>query len=175
MRISNPGDIVPNIYGCTVTISGDVINSHNDVITNGSSYHTVEKSTDDDDDIIFVSGYVIFLLTAPPPSKAIFRNIFKNTTDLDNLCLGLSIPDDKRDVDSAVEYHARSTDPVKMRMMIFCLDYIGDTALAESVMDYAEPPAGMTVPVQWRALHSQSTALPLVTFTPSTLCVLPMR
>ena len=32
---------------------------------------------------------------------------------------------------------------MKMRRMIFFLDNIGDTALAESVMDYAEPPAGM--------------------------------
>ena len=71
-----------------------------------------------------------------------------NTTDLNELCHGLFIPDDKRDVDSAVEYYARSTHPVKMRKMIFQLDLIGDTALAESVMDYAEPPAGMTVPVQ---------------------------
>ena len=37
---------------------------------------------------------------------------------------------------------------MKMREMIFYLDDMGDTALAESVMDYAEPPAGMTVPVQ---------------------------
>ena len=71
-----------------------------------------------------------------------------NTTDLNRLCSFLSIPDDKIDVDSAVEYYARSTHPVKMRWMIYWLDVIGDTALAESVMDYAEPPAGMTVPVQ---------------------------
>ena len=32
---------------------------------------------------------------------------------------------------------------MKMRRMIFFLDNIGDTALAESLMDYAEPPAGM--------------------------------
>ena len=52
------------------------------------------------------------------------------------------MPCDKRDVDSAVEYYARSTDPVKMRRMIFMLDFMGDTALADSLMDYAEPPAG---------------------------------
>ena len=86
---------------------------------------------------------VIFLLTAPPASKVILSNVFKNTADLNRLCIYLSIPDDKRDVDSAVEYFARSTDPVKMRRMIYYLDFIGDTALAESVMDYAEPPAGM--------------------------------
>ena len=74
--------------------------------------------------------------------------MFKNTTDLNKVCHVLSIPPDKWDVDSAVEYYARSTDPVKMRRMIHQLDYMGDTALAESVRDYAEPPAGMTVPVQ---------------------------
>ena len=125
-----------------VTIRGDVINSHNIVIINLSS------SFGNDDDVIFVGGDVIFLLTAPPPSEDILRNIFKNTTDLKWLCNYLSIPRDNWDVDSAVEYFARSTDPLKMRNMVFWLDDIGDTALAESVMDYAEPPAGMTVPVQ---------------------------
>ena len=125
--------------------------------------------------VIFIGGDVIFILTAPSPSEEIFRNIFKNTTHLNRLCNIFSIPDDKRDVNSAVEYYARSTDPMKMRKMIYELDRIGNTALAESVMDYAEPPAGMTVPVQYRALHSQSTALPLVTFRPSTLCVVLMR
>ena len=32
-----------------------------------------------------------------------------------------------------------------MRRMIWCLDYDGDTALADSVMDCAEPPPGMYV------------------------------
>ena len=32
---------------------------------------------------------------------------------------------------------------MKMRKMIFRLDMIGDTALADSLMEYAEPPAGM--------------------------------
>ena len=74
--------------------------------------------------------------------------MFENTTNLNLLCGGVLIPLHKRDVDSAVEYFVRSTDPVKMRKMVFLLDRISDTALAESVMDYAEPPAGMTVPVQ---------------------------
>ena len=98
--------------------------------------------------VVCFGSDVIFPLTAPPPSKSFLRNICKNTTDLDKLSDYLSIPDDKRDVDSAVEYYARSTDPVKMRRMIYYLDHIGDTALAESVMDYAEPPAGITAPVQ---------------------------
>ena len=98
--------------------------------------------------IIFVGDNVIFLLIAPPPSETVLRNTFENATDLNKLCSYLPVPHDKRDVDSAVEYYARSTDPVKMRRMIFMLDRIGDTTLAESMMDYAEPPAGMTVPVQ---------------------------
>ena len=89
---------------------------------------------------------VICLLTAPPASEAVLRNVFKNTTDLNKLCILLFIPDDKRDFDSAVEYYARSTDPLKLRKMIFILDGMGDTSLAESVVDYAELPAGMTVP-----------------------------
>ena len=32
---------------------------------------------------------------------------------------------------------------MKMRKMIWRLDCIGDTALADSVMEFAEPPAGM--------------------------------
>ena len=32
---------------------------------------------------------------------------------------------------------------MKMRNMIWGLDSIGDTALADSVMEFAEPPAGM--------------------------------
>ncbi|CAI8035611.1 hypothetical protein GBAR_LOCUS19953, partial [Geodia barretti] len=76
-----------------------------------------------------------------PPSKATIRKVFENTSDLSLLCICLSIPDDKRDVDSAVEYYVQSTDPMKMRNMIFSLDEIGETALADSLMEYAEPPA----------------------------------
>ena len=82
-------------------------------------------------------------LAALPPSKAALRKVFENTSNLSYLCDRLSIPDDKRDVDSAVEYYVQSTDPMKMREMIYRLDEIGDTALADSLMEYAEPPAGM--------------------------------
>ena len=83
------------------------------------------------------------LLTALPPSKATLKNVFQNTSKLWNLCNSLKIPRDKRDVDSAVEYYAQDTDQMKMRKMIFFLDKDGDTALADSVMQFAEPPAGM--------------------------------
>ena len=106
---------------------------------------------------IFVSDDVIVsLLTALPPSKATLRNVFENTRNLNVLCLNLNIPDDKRDVDSAVEYHAQDTDQMKMRKMIFSLDMIGDTALADSVMEFAEPPAGMAT--QYNREHNTSLA-----------------
>ena len=69
--------------------------------------------------------------------------MFENTSDLNDLCSSLLIPDDKADVDSAVEYYIQSTSQRKMRMMIWVLDYMGDTGLADSLMEYAEPPAGM--------------------------------
>ena len=82
-------------------------------------------------------------LAALPPSEATLRKVFENTSDLCGLCVRLSIPRDKRDVDSAVEYYVQSTDPMKIRKMIYWLDRIGDTSLADSVMEYAELPAGM--------------------------------
>ena len=108
---------------------------------------------------IFVSDDVIVsLLTALPPSKAALRNVFENTRDLDCLCQPwhLDIPDDKRDVDSAVEYYAQDTDQMKMRKAIFFLDQFGDTALADSVMEFAEPPAGMAT--QYNREHNTSLA-----------------
>ena len=85
------------------------------------------------------------LLTALPLSKERLKNVFENTRHLDRLCTFLDIPRDKRTVSDAVEYYYQSTHPNKTRKMIFWLDYIGDTALADSVMDCAEPPPGMYV------------------------------
>jgi hypothetical protein len=81
-------------------------------------------------------------LAALPPSKATLRKVFENTS---HLCTIFSIPGDKWDLDSAVEYYVQSTDPMKMIMMIFRLDAIGETDLADSLMEYAEPPAGMAL------------------------------
>ena len=106
---------------------------------------------------IFVSDDVIVsLLTALPPSKAALRNVFENTSDLNYLCHWLHIPDDKRDVDSAVEYYAQDTYQMKMRKMIWGLDDMGETALADSVMEFAEPPAGMAT--QYNREHNTSLA-----------------
>ena len=123
----------------------------------------------------------LFLFTALPPSKATLRNVFGNTSRLssgdflhDGLCNHLHIPDDKRDVDSATEYYSNSTDRMKMRKMIFSLDEMGDTALADSVMEFAEPPAGMAT--QYNREHNTASQLsycvPLVRLKPTTLCVL---
>ena len=117
------------------------------------------------------------LFTALPPSKATLRNVFQNTRNLsgdDGLCDCLLIPYDKRDVDSVTEYYSNSTDKMKMRKMIFNLDKMGDTALADSVMEYAEPPAGMAT--QYNREHNTASQLsycvPLVRLKPTTLCVL---
>ena len=86
------------------------------------------------------------LLTAHHLSKDRLRNVFMNTSHLSNLCIDLSIPDDiKRDVVNVTEYYHKSTQPRKVRKLIFYLDWNGDTALADSVMDCAEPPAGMYI------------------------------
>ena len=106
---------------------------------------------------IFVSDDVIVsLLTALPPSKATLRNVFENTRNLNLLCYWFHIPGDKRDVDSAVGYYAQDTDQMKMRKMIWWLDVIGDTALADSVMEFAESPAGMAT--QYNREHNTSLA-----------------
>ena len=80
-------------------------------------------------------------LTALPPSKATLRHVFQSTSDLDRLCGYLNIPDDENEK-AAADYFSQSTDPRKVRNMIFWLDWNGDTALADSMMEYAEPPAG---------------------------------
>ena len=119
---------------------------------------------------IFVSDDVIVsLLTALPPSKDTLRNVFENTRDLDCLCSCLNIPDDKRDVDSAVEYYAQDTDEMKIRKMIWWLDFMGDTALADSVMEFAEPPAGMAT--QYNREHNTSLACNVCMFMSNLVCV----
>ena len=73
------------------------------------------------------------------------NDVFKNTSSLDTLCFNLKIPRDKWNASSAVEYYGQSTDPRKWRKLIFYLDVIGDTALADSVMECAEPLEGMCI------------------------------
>ena len=85
------------------------------------------------------------LFTAIPLSESHLKNVFENTSNLSRLCRTLNIPDDKSTTAGAVEYYRRSADPRKMRKMVWCLDFIIDTALADSVMERAEPPAGMCI------------------------------
>ena len=90
----------------------------------------------------------MYLLTAPHLSRDGLRNVFMNvnTSNLSLLCIWLNIPDDKsNDAITAADHYYQSTQPRKVRELIFSLDRIGDTALADSVMDCAEPPAGMYV------------------------------
>ena len=84
------------------------------------------------------------LPTALPltPEKA--RYVFMNTRNLGVLCVHLNFPVDKRNnAASASEHFMQSKQPMKVRTMIWTLDFIGDTALADTVMECAEPPAGM--------------------------------
>ena len=84
------------------------------------------------------------LPTALPltPEKA--RYLFENTRNLVSLCNYLHIPFIKsNNAASASEHFIQSTEPMKVRKMVFLLDLIGDTALADTVMECAELPAGM--------------------------------
>ena len=103
-------------------------------------------------DVICITGdvisydVIISFLTALHLSKDRLRNVFMNTRNLSHLCFDLSIPRDiKRDVVNVTEYYHKSTQPRKVRKLIFNLDINVDTALADSVMDCAEPPAGMYI------------------------------
>ena len=64
-----------------------------------------------------------------------------NTRYLSSLCHWLSIPDD--DAITAADHYYQSTRARKVRRLIFCLDMSEETALANSLMDCAEPLAGM--------------------------------
>ena len=68
------------------------------------------------------------------------RNVFENCSDQFRLCIGLNIPDDKRkNALIATEFFMQSKEQMKVKRMIFYLDYNGDTELADTVMEYAEP------------------------------------
>ena len=86
----------------------------------------------------------LFLPIALPLTPAQLKNIFEKSEDLWTLCAHLKIPNNKRnDAKSARESYSQSEAPRKARRLIYCLDKIGETDLAETVMECAEPPAGM--------------------------------
>ena len=85
------------------------------------------------------------LFTAPPLSKAALRNVFERTNNCTHLYMLLNIPFLKWSrIDSAVEYYLQSRDPRKSRNLIFQLDMMGETVLADTIMEYAEPSAGIS-------------------------------
>ena len=74
------------------------------------------------------------------------REVFKNTSDLNKLCIYyLIIPHDKRsDAATAAEYYVNHSRVYRRgRWIIYGLDMIGDTALADSIMSCVEPSTGM--------------------------------
>jgi len=85
------------------------------------------------------------LLTATPFTVDNVRPIFEKTRNLERLCDYLSIPDDKRtNAATAAEWYVNhSTWTRTWQWMIYSLDMMGETALADSIMDHAEPPAGV--------------------------------
>ena len=93
--------------------------------------------------VILYYCWPISLPTALPADIARLKNVFVKTKNISHLHNTFNIPVNKRDIDSTVQYFSMSTDPRKMRNLIFRLDENGDTFLADSVMEYAEPPAGM--------------------------------
>ena len=85
------------------------------------------------------------LLTVTPLTVDSVREVFKNTSDLRELCFYLTIPRDKRsDAATAAEYYVNHSRRYRRwRWIIRGLDQIGDTALADSIMSCAEPSTGM--------------------------------
>lgn len=101
---------------------------------------------------------MLFLFIALPLSPDRLRNVFEKSKDLWTLCVRLKIPDDKRnDAESATQYYSQSKALRKARKMIFWLDKIGETDLAETVMECAEPPVGMCI--FYRPICSVSTVV----------------
>ena len=85
------------------------------------------------------------LLTVIPLSVDKVQALFEKTSNLTGLCSNLRIPRDKwGDAATAAEYYVNNdTGRRGRRWLIWWLDYIGDTDLANSIMEYAEPPEGV--------------------------------
>ena len=89
------------------------------------------------------------LPTVVPLTTGHVTRVMEKTKNLNMLCSHLIIPEDKRgSAASAAEYyvHHYGTRYNKVRMMIYYLDYdMEEPGLADSVMECAEPPAGVCV------------------------------
>ena len=85
------------------------------------------------------------LLTVVPFTVENVRPILEKTSNLDRLCPLLGIPDNKcDDAATAADYFVNhATQRKSWKMIIYWLDHIGDTDVAESIMENAEPSAGV--------------------------------
>ena len=88
------------------------------------------------------------LPTVVPLTTGHVTRVMEKTKDLKLLCEYLNIPEDKRgSAASAAEHYVHhSIWSNKVRFMIYWLDYyMEEPGLADSVMECAEPPAGVCV------------------------------
>lgn len=87
------------------------------------------------------------LLTVTPLTVNNVRPIFEKTQDLKQFCFQLNalFPHDKqKDAATAAEWYVSNATRTKSwRSVIYSLDWTGDTALAESIMNLAELHAGV--------------------------------
>ena len=87
------------------------------------------------------------LLTVVPITVENVRPVLEKTSNLNGLCSFLRIPSNKRDAATAADYFVNHATQYKSwKWIIWKLDYIGfnsDTDVAESIMENAEPSAGV--------------------------------
>ena len=85
------------------------------------------------------------LLTVVPFTVENVRPVLEKTSNLNDLCLYLDIRDNKRDdAATAADYFVNhDMQRRSWKWIIFLLDHIGDTDVAESIMVNAEPSAGV--------------------------------
>ena len=88
------------------------------------------------------------LPTVVPLTTGHVRRVMEKIKDFNELCYLLNIPEDKRGsaACAAEHYVHHSTQPRRVRWMIYTLDYyMGEPGLADSVIECAETPAGVCV------------------------------
>ena len=85
------------------------------------------------------------LLTVVPITVENVRPVLEKTSNLNDLCIRLDIPANKRDdaATTADYFVNHDTQCMSWKWIIWGLDNIGDTDVAESIMENAEPSAGV--------------------------------
>ena len=85
------------------------------------------------------------LLIVVPITVENVRPVLEKTSKLKRLCRGLGIPYNKRDAAATAAYYFvnHDTQYKSWKLIIWGLDDIGDTDVAESIMENAEPSAGV--------------------------------